>query len=70
MIAEGHVSLDEPAVDVYRDNEVFQGHSLTKFRTHWNELKEEMQGEGKFYSFGFFSVVFFFFSLSNFSVQS
>ena len=48
MIMSGQVSFEDTAASVFREHEWFQGHGLTKFRAHWNELKDELQGSGKF----------------------
>ena len=48
MIVLGEVSFEVTAAEVFRENEVFHGHSLSKSRENWNELKEDLKGSGKF----------------------
>ena len=48
MIVLGEVSFEDTAAELFRDNEVFHGHSLSKFLENWDELKEDLKGSGKF----------------------
>ena len=57
MFASGEITGDETAVSVYREHaKKFGGHSVTVFRRHWNQVKNEMSGGGKFFSLFFLSI--------------
>ena len=60
MLSMGEISFDDVAADIYRDNDVFQGQSLSKFRENWAELKNEMADDGNSSELMFFYFFFMF----------